>query len=136
MIHTDVLNNSYEVLTILIAQTLKDTDGDDSLPNRWEAIHNSTSGVNPVVPATSRDLSSDTDGDGLTLLKEFKANTDPGIADYLMTLITRCITDSDVSSSETSEESFFFYSSYCIYRTRYFFASLILALVVYRVRRR
>ena len=37
--------------------------------------------VNPLVPATSEELSFDVDADGLTLLEEALANTDPTSSD-------------------------------------------------------
>ena len=84
---------------------LSDTDG-DGLGDGWEVRFNGAPGVNPLVNATAEELASDTDSDGLTLLDEFKANTNPEVADnpMLTNTITSTITP-DVSSSE-AESSF------------------------------
>ena len=78
----DSLNDSYEV-DLGTNPLLKDTDGDD-LPDGWEVRYSSAFGVDPVVAATESELASDTDGDGLTLLQEAGANTDPETADNPM----------------------------------------------------
>ena len=56
--------------------TNKDTDG-DSLADKWEVTYNGTSGVNPLVNATSAELTSDRDNDELNLKEEEEAGTDP-----------------------------------------------------------
>jgi hypothetical protein len=53
-----------------------DTDG-DGLPDGWEVQY----GFNPLVPEPASVLNSDADGDGLTLLQEAKAGTNPNNAD-------------------------------------------------------
>ena len=53
-----------------------DTDG-DGLPDGWEIDH----GYNPRQMEPASVLNSDTDGDGLTLLQEAHAGTDPNNAD-------------------------------------------------------
>ena len=133
----DGLNDSYEVLTLMTNATLADTD-DDGLADKWEVTYNGTPGVNPLVAATESELASDTDNDGLSLLEEFKANTDPGTADNPMSMNTTTSTtdttgstDSGVSSSELSLES-----SFAFLIMIGLFTSFSLVLVVYRVRRR
>ena len=133
----DGLNDSYEVLTLMTNATLADTDG-DGLGDKWEVTYNDSSGVNPLVAATPEELASDTDDDGLNLLEEFKANTDPGTADNPMSMNTTTSTtdttgstDSAVSSSELSLES-----SFAFLVVLGIFTSFSLVLVVYRVRRR
>ena len=76
-----------------------DTDG-DGLPDGWEVRYSSVSGVDPVVAATESELTSDTDGDGLTLLQEAEANTDPGTADNPMSTNTMSSTNTTASSSD------------------------------------
>ena len=49
----------------------------DGLGDVWEQIYYSISGVDPHTVAISSVLASDTDTDGLTLLKEAEAGTDP-----------------------------------------------------------
>ena len=114
-----------------------DTD-EDGLADKWEVTYNGTSGVNPLVAATDSELASDTDNDGLSLLEEFKANTDPGTADNPMSMNTTTSTtdttgstDSAVSSSGISAES-----SFAFLIMLGLFTSFSLVLVVYRVRRR
>ena len=133
----DGLNDSYEVLTLMTNATLADTDG-DGLADKWEVTYNGTPGVNPLVAATESELASDTDDDGLSLLEEFKANTDPGTADNPMSMNTTTSTtdttgstDSSVSSSGISAES-----SFAFLVVLGIFTSFSLVLVVYRVRRR
>jgi hypothetical protein len=53
-----------------------DTDG-DGLPDGWEVDH----GFNPLVPELVAALNSDLDGDGLSLLQEARAGTDPNNPD-------------------------------------------------------
>ena len=60
--------------------TLEDTDR-DGLADGWEVTYKGTSGVNPLVGAKASELRSDLDSDGLTLLEEAKANTDPTLED-------------------------------------------------------
>ena len=113
--------------------TLNDTDG-DGLADGWEVRYNGTSGVNPLVAATPEELASDADKDGLSLLEEAKANTDPGTADNPMSMNTTDTTgstDSAVSSSGISAES-----SFAFLIMIGLFTSFSLVLVVYRVRRR
>ena len=117
--------------------SLNDTD-EDGLADKWEVTYNGTPGVNPLVGATPEELASDTDNDGLSLLEEAKANTDPGTADNPMpmntttsTTDTTGSTDSAVSSSELSLES-----SFAFLVVLGIFTSFSLVLVVYRVRRR
>ena len=130
----DGLNDSYEVLILMTNASSVDTDG-DGLNDKWEITYNGSSGVNPLVAATASELASDTDTDGLNLLEEAKANTDPGTADNPMSMNTTTSTtgstDSAVSFSEISVvSSFVFLIMVGI------FTSFSLFLVVYRVRRR
>jgi len=53
-----------------------DTDG-DGLSDGWEILN----GFDPLVPESDAVLSSDDDGDGLTLLQEVKAGTNPNSED-------------------------------------------------------
>ena len=53
-----------------------DTDG-DGLFDSWEVQYDGASGVNPLIGASSAELVSDEDMDGLTLLKEGEFMTDP-----------------------------------------------------------
>ena len=133
----DGLNDSYEVLTLMTNATLADTDG-DGLNDKWEVTYNGSSGVNPLVAATPEELASDADKDGLNLLEEAKANTDPGTADNPMSMNTTTSTtdttgstDSAVSSSGISAES-----SFAFLIMLGIFTSFSLVFVVYRVRRR
>ena len=60
-----------------------DSDG-DGLGDGWELRYNESLGVNPLINASSTELSSDTDGDGLTLLQEAQGNTDPSKDDSVL----------------------------------------------------
>ena len=53
-----------------------DTDG-DGLSDGWEVIYNEMAGVDPLIPAMDKELAEDTDNDGLTLLEEELAGTNP-----------------------------------------------------------
>ena len=57
-----------------------DTD-DDFLPDGWEFRYMTVDGVDPVIVATDAVLSSDEDGDGLSLLREAQLNTNPSDSD-------------------------------------------------------
>ena len=72
----DGLNDSYEVWNITTNATLKDTDG-DGLDDGWELTYSGTSGIDPLIEATTAELASDGDNDRLSLAGEGKANTDP-----------------------------------------------------------
>ena len=109
---------------------LSDTDG-DGLGDGWEVRYSSVSGVNPLVNATADELASDTDGDGLTLLDEFKANTNPEVADnpILTNTITSTITPA-VSPSGTSEAEGSFNTLLVISVLGAFFAGIILYIII------
>ena len=81
----------------------RDTDG-DGLPDGWEVTYSNATGVNPIVAATATELASDVDNDGLNLLEEAEANTDPEMADNPASSTTMSTTNTTVSG-ETSEES-------------------------------
>ena len=88
--------------------SLNDTDG-DGLGDGWEVTYSNRTGVDPLVPATADELASDMDKDGLTLLQEFEANTDPGIANDIVTTTNTATnteepTDPNGSPSETSDD--------------------------------
>ena len=76
----DGLNDSSEVLTFMTDPTLNDTDG-DGLADGWEVRYTSISGVDPLLAATTSELASDIDNDGLNLIEELKANTNPLLND-------------------------------------------------------
>ena len=59
---------------------LNDTDG-DGLDDGWETRYNDTDGVNPLIKATSEELSSDQDSDGLTLMEEYFIGSNPILND-------------------------------------------------------
>ena len=130
----DGLNDSYEVLTLMTNATLADTDG-DGLGDKWEVRYNDSSGVNPLVAATPEELASDTDDDGLSLLEEFKANTDPGTADNPMSMNTTTST-TDTTASAVSSSGISAESSFAFLVVLGLFTSFSSVLVVYRVRRR
>ena len=127
--------------------TSADTDGDD-LPDGWEVEYIAIPGVDPLVPANDSVLESDTDGDGLTLLEEAKANKDPETADndpmpmpmpMPMNTTTTATTAADTmntsaSSSESSEEGSVTFLAVLTIFTLFTVSSL--ALVIYRMRRR
>ena len=94
----DGLNDSYEVLITMTDPLLIDTDGDrltdsfeillgtnpklsdtdgDGLNDAWEVTYEDVSGVDPLKRATSFEIMSDLDNDGLTLLEEAMINSDP-----------------------------------------------------------
>ena len=95
----DGLNDSYEVLTTMTNPFLIDTDRDrltdsyeiritgtdplladtdeDQLGDAWEVIYENVSGVDPLKAASSFQMKSDLDNDGLTLLEEAMINSDP-----------------------------------------------------------
>ena len=126
---SDGLNDSFEVLVLMTNASSEDTDG-DGLADAWEVRYNGSSGVNPLVAATVDELVSDEDSDGLTLLEEEKANTDPGTADNTTMMNTTPSTISlDVSSSVLLVVLSVLTSLGII-------TSLSLALVIYRMRRR
>ena len=128
----DGLNDSYEFLTLGTNATSADTDG-DGLGDGWEVKYNGTSGVNPLVKATTEELASDTDNDGLNLLEEFKANLDPGTADNPMQMNT---TSTTATASSSSDEGGDFLSSFTLPVVLAIFTSFSLVFVVYRMRRR
>ena len=72
----DGLKDGYEVDTSMTDPTMKDTDS-DNLDDRWEDTYKDAPGVNATMNATEGELTSDTDGDGLTLFEEAGNNTDP-----------------------------------------------------------
>ena len=96
----DGLNDGYELTTSKTDPTLKDTDSDglndgyedkdtdtnpgnsdsdgDGLNDGWEYEYREFHGVNPLISASGQELASDYDGDGLSLLEESIAGTDPG----------------------------------------------------------
>ena len=123
----DGLGDGYELFESGTDSRLNDTDG-DGLADGWEVRYHGSFGVDPLIAATSSELTSDADSDGVSLLEEAKAGTDPGTVNNSMTMST---IDSDVSPDEISEES-----SFTIFIVLSFFTSFSLALVVYRVRRR
>ena len=73
----DGLNDSYEVNEDINTSPISyDTDG-DGLNDGWEVQYSNVTGVNPIIEANSSVLASDEDRDGLTLLEESVADTDP-----------------------------------------------------------
>ena len=56
--------------------TMNDTDS-DTLPDAWEVRYSIVFGVNATDGANASELASDTDSDGLSLIGEFNAGTDP-----------------------------------------------------------
>ena len=76
----DDLSDGQEQLTLMTSPILSDTDG-DGLSDGWEVRFSTITGVDPLVAATESVLASDTDDDGLSLIEEFKANTDPTLED-------------------------------------------------------
>ena len=56
--------------------TMSDTDS-DTLPDAWEVRYSTVFGVNATDGANASELASDTDSDGLSLIGEFNAGTDP-----------------------------------------------------------
>ena len=117
-----------------------DSDG-DGLNDGWEVTYRSSSGVNPLVPATAEELASDNDNDGLTLLQEAEGNTDPetfnkddngnGNGTTSTTAATSNAASTSSSQSPAVEGSSF---ALFVVLTVFLFFSTILA--VYRVRRR
>ena len=73
---SDGLNDSFE-LEVRTNPTLADTD-DDGLDDGWEYEYREFSGVNPLISASGQELANDYDSDGLSLLEESIAGTDPG----------------------------------------------------------
>ena len=127
---SDIDNDNLTLLQEFQANTdpaSNDTDG-DGLDDKWEVTYNGASGVNPVVAATSEELASDIDNDGLTLLQEFQANTDPETADNPMT--TNTVTNTPESDSGTSGESVFV----LVVMVILFISFGIMAVILYRVR--
>ena len=122
----DNLGDGFELFESGTNSILNDTDG-DGLADGWEVRYHGSFGVDALVAATSSELASDIDNDGLTLLEEAQAGTDPGTVNNSMTMST---TDSDVSPNEISEES-----SFPLLIILSFFTFFSLVLVVYRVRR-
>ena len=76
---SDGLPDLYEQFVINTNPRSSDTDG-DGLGDGWEVEYNGSFGVNPRVAATIDELASDMDNDSLNLTEEFKANSDPEIA--------------------------------------------------------
>ena len=72
----DRLTDGYEIMTTGTDPLLADTDG-DGLNDAWEVTYENVSGVDPLKPATSVEIESDLDNDGLTLLEEAMINSDP-----------------------------------------------------------
>ena len=72
----DGLNDGYELLNLMTNPKVNDTDG-DGLSDGWEAEYNDALGVEPTDAASDVELAFDEDSDGLNLLEEGKANTDP-----------------------------------------------------------
>ena len=72
----DGLDDGYELLTLMTNPKVTDSDG-DGLSDGWEAEHNDALGVEPTDAASDVELAFDEDSDGLNLLEEGKANTDP-----------------------------------------------------------
>ena len=102
--------------------------------------YNGSFGVNPLIAANDIELSSDVDGDSLTLLEEAQANTDPENAENPMTMN---ITTSNINNTDTTNSTDFEIpseisnlNSFALFVALSIFTSLSLALVVYRVRRR
>ena len=143
MLSSDVDGDGLTLLEEAVANTdplLNDTDG-DGLADGWEMRHYGSFGVNPLVAANDTELSSDVDGDGLTLLEEAEANTDPETAEDPMTINTATgisnntditnFTDLGIPPLEISN-----LNSFALFVALGIFTSLSLALAVYRVRRR
>ena len=57
-----------------------DTDG-DGLSDGWEIMYNELTEVDPLVPVPDEKLAEDADNDGLTLLEEERAGTNPASND-------------------------------------------------------
>ena len=126
--------------------TKKDTDG-DGLPDKWEVTYNGASGVNPLIPATDRELASDIDKDGLNLRQEAKGNTDPETADNPMTMNSTMSTTKTRDATSTTDATstmgsnvpfgeISVESSFALLVVLAIFTSFSIALVVYRVRKR
>ena len=119
---------------------LNDTDG-DGLPNAWEVKYCSVSGVAPTDAADDSVLASNTDGDGLTLLEEAKANKDPKTADNDPTPMnttkttTMATTATDLMSTSVSSSEISVEGSFAFFIVLPLFTFSSLALVIYRMRR-
>ena len=99
----DGLNDSYE-LTLGTNASNSDTDG-DKLSDGWEVQYNGAPGVNPLMKASFEELTTDTDGDGLNLLEEAAANTDPEVDNNPRNMTTASTMMSDTAETSTSSTS-------------------------------
>ena len=108
--------------------------------------YNGASGVNPLIPATDRELASDIDKDGLNLRQEAKGNTDPETADNPMTMNSTMSTTKTRDATSTTDATstmgsnvpfgeISVESSFALLVVLAIFTSFSIALVVYRVRK-
>ena len=133
---SDIDNDGLNLIEEVKANTnplLNDTD-EDGLADGWEVTYSSAFGVNPLIAATASELASDTDNDGLTLLEEGKASTDPETVDNPVTTNTTMNITNTTTLDPSDQISVL--SSFTLLAALTIFIPFSLALVIYRVRRR
>ena len=139
----DGLNDGDEVKIHLTNPLKNDTDG-DSLADEWEVRYTASPGVDPLDPASVSELASDTDGDGLILLDEFRTNTDPSTPNNLMTTSTPDVTAPTITPTASLPDSNHSATNETVSLTSFafpvvltvIFVSFSLILAAYRMRRR